>query len=68
MTRVTQRDVMRKLVRELGLNERAVCAAYAQAERDGEAPRAKNRNGWTSEYYASELWRDGVKKGWLSGV
>ena len=63
--RPTQRDYMRKLVRELGRDKNAVCAAYAKAERDGAVPRQNNSRGRSAEEYADALWRDGDKKGWF---
>jgi hypothetical protein len=60
-----QREYMRKLVASMGRNQDAVCAAYAQAERDGLVERAKNITGHRPEDYAIALWRDGDRKGWL---
>lgn len=58
---MTQRDMMRKLLLQCGYNERAVCAAYAKAERDGIVSRKNNRAGFTPEGYATAVWRDGHK-------
>ena len=59
-----QRDVMRDLYREHGGDRDAVCAAYAEAEKAGLAPR--KRKGTTSaEAYAKLLWSNGINKGWL---
>ena len=55
----TQRDMMRKLLIQLGYDERSVCAAYAQAERDGLVQRLRNKCGFTPEGYATAVWRDG---------
>lgn len=60
-----QRELMRKLVQTIGRDEDAVCAAYADAEEDGEVLRKSNANGRTPEEYARALWRDAVKKGWI---
>lgn len=60
-----QRDVMRKLVAELGADEQRVCAAYADMEARQMVPRRSNRHDWTPERYAAALWHDGVRKGWL---
>jgi hypothetical protein len=60
-----QREYMRKLVASMGRNQDAVCAAYAQAERDGLVERANNITGHSPEDYALALWRDGDRKGWL---
>ena len=58
---------MRKLVAELGANRSAVCAAYAQAERDGMVPRKRNSSKHSPDEYAVRLWLDGTgKKGWLN--
>ena len=61
----SQRDYMRKLAIELGGDRAKVCAAYAQAERDGIVARNRNRHNMASEHYAAALWEDGVAKGWL---
>ena len=63
----TQREYMRKLVIEHGADMDKVCAAYAQAERDGIVARKKNANNTGSEGYAIALWKDGVRRGWLKG-
>jgi hypothetical protein len=49
----------------LGATSINVCAAYAEAERDGQVRRKRNVNGKTPEEYALALWRDAEKKGWL---
>ena len=56
---MTQRDMMRKLLLQHGHDEQAVCAAYAQAERDGLVPHERNRSGYDPEGYARAVWRDG---------
>ena len=61
-----QRDLMRILHRTLGGDERAVCEAYAKAERLGQVPRASNEYSIPADRYAKALWRDGVSKGWLA--
>jgi hypothetical protein len=60
-----QREFMRQLVESLGRNEYEVCAAYAEAERDGQVKRAKNATGKSPDEYAAALWRDAGQKGWL---
>jgi hypothetical protein len=60
-----QRAFMRNLVKSFGRDQYQVCAAYAEAERDGLVGRIKNTSGKTPEEYALALWRDGEKKGWL---
>lgn len=62
---VSQRDYMRKLAIEFGGDRARVCAAYAQAERDGVVARNRNTHDRASEDYATALWEDGVAKGWL---
>ena len=66
MARTTQRDVMRNLHRRLGGDHERIVAAYAAAERSGEAQRASNVLGMTAEAYAEALYQDGIKKGWLA--
>ena len=65
MAHVTQRDTMRNLCRRLGGDHERVVAAYAAAERRGDAQRASNVHRMTPEEYAERLYQDGVKKGWL---
>ena len=60
-----QRELMRKLVATIGKDEDAVCAAYADAEVDGDVARKSNAHSRTPEEYARALWRDAEKKGWL---
>ena len=62
----TQRDVMRDIYKANGGDKDASVKAYAQAERDGRAPRKNNTLEWDADKYAAELWRDGIKKGWLA--
>jgi hypothetical protein len=64
-TEFGQRAFMRNLVKSFGRDQYEVCAAYAEAERDGQVRRIKNASGKTPEEYALALWRDGEKKGWL---
>lgn len=60
-----QRELMQKLVRELGPNQEAVCTAYAEAEQRGEVNRSHNAKQKSAGRYATALWHDGKKKGWL---
>lgn len=60
-----QREYMRLLVQSLGRDREAVCAAYAEAEENGEVVRRSNNHNRTAEEYALALWRDGEKKGWF---
>ena len=62
-----QRDVMRDLYRKHGGDRDVVCAAYAEAESSGLAPR-KRKGSMSAEVYAKALWADGIKKGWLSNA
>ena len=61
-----QREYMRKLATELGLDKLAVCSAYAKAERDGIVTRLSKTTRMAPTDYANALWEDGAKKGWLS--
>ncbi|MEO8274566.1 MAG: hypothetical protein ABI620_10910 [Chloroflexota bacterium] len=65
LERTTQRDVMRDLYRRLGGNEDKVLAAYAAAERSGDARRASNMRNMEPGEYARRFYADGVAKGWL---
>ena len=65
MARTSQRDVMRELDRNFGGDRDKVVAAYAAAERRGDVRRASNVRGMTPDKYASRLYADGVKKGWI---
>lgn len=56
---------MRHLVHRFGADGDRVCAAYAQAERDGEVLRRRNGSALSADAYALALWKDGVRKGWL---
>ena len=62
---VTQREMMRRLVRRLGHDRDRVIGAYADAERRGEVQRKRNKYGLSPEGYAAALWADGVSKGWF---
>lgn len=56
---------MRDLVARYGRDRAKVCAAYAAAEREGRAPRLKNKSAKSPEEYAEALWRDGDRRGWF---
>lgn len=60
-----QRDFMKELYRRFGNDKAKVCAAYADAERKGEVSRKRGTNKNSPEQYASDLWSDGTRKGWL---
>lgn len=62
---ISQRDYMRALVRKYGRDKEKVCAAYADAERNGEVTRRSNTNERSPEAYAEALYDDGDKKGWF---
>ena len=59
-----QRDWMREVAQELGFDREACVQRYAELDEQGVAPR--KRRTMPSEDYATALWQDGVKKGWLS--
>lgn len=61
----SQRDMMRALFRQFGGDKNRTVAAYAAAERRGEVDRLSNVLGMTSQEYATRLFADGTKKGWL---
>jgi DNA-binding transcriptional MocR family regulator len=54
---------MRELYRKVGPSRETVCAAYAQAERNGLVDRRRNINGVTPEQDASRLFSDVRKRG-----
>jgi len=62
---MTQREMMRRLVRRFGQDRERVINAYAEAERRGEVRRKRNKYGLSPEGYAAALWADGVTKGWF---
>lgn len=61
----TQRGIMQRLFVEHGRDIERTVAAYADAERSGEARRSKNASGQSPEQYARALLNDGLRKGWL---
>jgi hypothetical protein len=63
---MTQRDMMRELIRRLGQDEEAIVREYAKAERAGRVDRKSDLHSLSAEDYARALWRDGLKKGWLA--
>jgi len=60
---MTQRDMMRSLVRNFGSDEDRICSEYALAESHGQVQRRSNRYNLTADEYARRLLRDGQKKG-----
>jgi hypothetical protein len=65
--RGTQRELMQRLYQSLGPEKEKVCAAFAAAEKNGEIARRRNAGSNSAEQYASDLWSDGKRKGWLAG-
>lgn len=65
---MSQRTMMRRLVRQFGEDEDAICRAYAEAERIGLVRRSSNVYGLSPEQYARALRRDGQRKGWIVSV
>jgi hypothetical protein len=55
----------RELDRRFGGDHDKVVAAYAAAERRGDVKRASNVRHMEPAEYASRLYADGVKKGWM---
>lgn len=58
--------MMRSLYKAHGGDKDAVISAYARAEREGRVLRLKNTIKYDAGRYAAEMWRDGIKKGWLA--
>lgn len=66
MPRRTQRDVMRELYRRHGGARARTIDSYAAAERAGVVTRGRNASDYTPKRYATALFSDGIKKGWLT--
>ena len=64
----SQREVMRELFRRYGADEERIVREYAKAEKRGEVQRKSNAFDITPEQYARALWRDAVRKGWISSL
>ena len=64
----SQRDVMKELIYQFGLDKERVVREYAAAEQRGDVVRKRNESGLTAEGYARALWADGVKHRWLPGL
>lgn len=62
---MTQRDKTRELARQHPRDSTTIIREYAQAERDGLVARHNNSRDMTPEDYASRLFADGIKKGWI---
>jgi hypothetical protein len=60
-----QRDLMRHLFRRFNGDRAQIVAAYADAERRGEVARVRDTYGMSADDYASRLFADGIKKGWI---
>src|SRR5687768_10650120 len=56
---------MRDLFHRFDGDRERVVEAYADAERRGEVPRTSDVRGMDAREYASRLFSDGVRKGWL---
>jgi hypothetical protein len=61
----TQRAIMQRLFVQHGRDIERTIAAYADAERLGEAARSRNASDQSPEQYARALLNDGLRKGWL---
>jgi hypothetical protein len=62
---MTQRDMMRRMVKMYAPDWGRVCSEYALAEQRGEVERRRNAHGLTGEEYARRLLSDGQRKAWL---
>lgn len=62
---MNQREMMRRLVSQLGADEDTVCRFYASAEEQGEIARQSTRYPSGSLKHAHALYREGLRKGWL---
>ena len=65
MSKRTQRDVMRELYRRHNGDRAQTIRSYAAAERTGDVARGTNASGYSPKEYATALFSDGIKKGWL---
>lgn len=61
----SQRSIMQRLFADCDRDVERTVAAYAAAERLGEATRSQNVSGQSPEQYARALLNDGLRKGWL---
>jgi hypothetical protein len=61
-----QRDKMRELYGQCKGDKGKACAVYVDAEKAGEVKRKSNKRAMSAGDYASRLWDDGIRKGWLS--
>ena len=64
---LSQRDMMRELLRRHGRDEARLVREYAAAESRGEVQRSSNEYGLSPEQYAERLLADARKKGWIRG-
>jgi hypothetical protein len=62
---MTQRDMMRSLVKAYAPDWERVCQEYALAEACGKVQRHRNRYALTGMQYAHRLLFDGQDKHWL---
>lgn len=65
MKPLSQRGLMRELFRRHRGSRESVIRAYAQSERKGEVARRSNVHNLSREDYATRLFGDGERKGWL---
>jgi len=61
----SQRDVMRRLWLRFGGDRGRTVETYAEAEAHGQVDRRSNVRNLSALEYASRLYADGIKKGWL---
>lgn len=61
----TQRAVLRDIFNRCNGNPTLTISQYAEAERNGEVRRKKNESKMSHDAYATALFNDGIKKGWL---
>jgi hypothetical protein len=62
----SQRKIMQRLFVSHDRDIARTIAAYADAERSGEARRERNNSRLSAEQYARGLLKDGLRKGWLN--
>jgi hypothetical protein len=66
MKKLSQRDLMRDLVKKYGDDTVRIMREYAIAEIKGIVERKSNLLNLSAEDYAYALLKDGMKKGWIS--
>ena len=60
-----QRDAMKAVFFKYNGNKNKTIKAYAWLDKNSYAPRKNNMHDFDSIYYATVLYNDGIKKGWL---